>query len=94
VEKIELLIVDDPANSRVYKGPGYYAATRAQAAVHKVQQAFPHLRFKLASDHQLASLKATAEVASPLEPDAFIAVLSEALAATGTRVASRTALRA
>jgi hypothetical protein len=88
VEQIELHLVDDPANACVYKGPGHYAATRAQAAVHRIKQAFPHLRFKLASDHQLASLRATAVVDAPIESDAFIAVLSEAMSATGTRMAS------
>jgi len=87
VEQIELRIVDDPSNARVYKGPGHFAATRAQAALRKVEEAFPQLRFEVVSDHQLASLKATALVEAPIGSGDFIAVLSEALAATGTRVA-------
>lgn len=87
VEQIELRIVDDPSNVSVYKGPGHYAATRAQIAIRKVEEAFPHLRFEVVSDHQLASLKATAVVGVPIGSGDFIAVLTEALAATGTRVA-------
>ena len=87
VEQIELRIVDDPSNARVYKGPGHVAATRAQAALRKVEEAFPQLHFDVVSDHQLASVKATAVVDGVIGSGDFIEVLSAALAATGTRVA-------
>ena len=87
VEQIELRLIDDPKNTRVFKGPGHYAATRAQAAIHKLQQAFPQLQFKLASDAQLSSLRATAEVAEPIPSDEFIAALKDAMDATGVRIA-------
>ena len=87
MERIELRIVDDPRNASVYKGPGHYAATRAQAVIRKIQEAFPQLTFEVSSDHLLAWLKATAIVAEPIASADFIAVLSAALEATGTRMA-------
>ena len=87
MEHIELRLIDDPTNARVFKGPGHYAATRAQAAIHKLQQTFPQLQFKLSSDPKLSALHATAEVSAPIEPDEFIAALKEAMEATGTRIA-------
>jgi hypothetical protein len=88
MEKIELRFVDDPANVRVYKGPGHYPATRAQIALRKVEQRFPQLSFTVASDRQLSSLRAFATLAEPIESVQFIDALSEALEETGTRMAS------
>ena len=88
MERIELRIIDDPGNARVYKGPGHYAATRAQAAIRRIEAAFPQLHFRVATDQRLASLDAVALVTRPIPSVDFIDVVAAALDATGTRIAS------
>lgn len=88
MERIELRIIDDPGNARVYKGPGHYAATRAQTAIRRIEAAFPQLQFQLSGDQRLASLTAVAFVPAPIPSVEFIDVVSAALDATGTRIAS------
>lgn len=80
-------IVDDPENGSVFKGPGSYAATRAESAVHAVEEAFPPLRFELRSEKNLTALHVQARVPPSVENEAFLVVLSKALASTGTRLA-------
>jgi len=87
MEQITLELIDDPANVHVFKGPGHFAATRAEAAIRKLESAFPQLRFEINADRSLSNLKATAIVRAPISSDEFIGVLSEALTATGTRMA-------
>jgi hypothetical protein len=86
MEQIFLDIVDDPTNARVFKGPGHFAATRAESAIRKLEAAFPQLRFEIQVDHNLSALKAVATVRITISSSEFIDVLKEALAATGTRV--------
>ena len=88
MERIELRIIDDPKNARVYKGPGHYAATRAQTAIRTIEAAFPQLQFRLSGDQKLASLTAVAFVAEPIASIEFIDIVAAALEATGTRIAS------
>ena len=92
MERIELRIIDDPGNTRVYKGPGHYAATRAQTAIRRIEAAFPQIHFRVAPDQRLASLNAVALVPAPIDSTTFIDVVAEALEATGTRVAASTPL--
>lgn len=80
-------IVDDPANARVFKGPGHFAATRAESAIRKLQSAFPQLLFEIDFDRRLEKLRATAVVGTPISSNDFIAALTQALAETGTRMA-------
>jgi len=87
MEQITLDIIDDPANVGVFKGPGHFAATRAESAIRKLESAFPQLCFEINADRSLSNLKATAVVRTPISSDEFIGVLTEALASTGTRVA-------
>ena len=87
MEQIQLEIIDDPANASVFKGPGHFAATRAESAIRQIESAFPQLRFELNVDRHLSNLKATALVRTAISSEEFISVLSEALAATGTRIA-------
>ena len=87
MEQIMLDIVDDPANAGVFKGPGHFAATRAESAVRILEKAFPQLCFEINADRSLSNLKATALVRSPISSDEFIGVLADALASTGTRIA-------
>lgn len=87
MQRIELQIIDDPANARVYKGPGHYAATRAQEVLRRIEGAFPQLRFDSANDCRLESLSAVAVFAGQIESVEFIAVLAGALDSTGTRIA-------
>jgi len=87
MERITLDLIDDPANVRVFKGPGHFAATRAESAIRKLESAFPQLRFEINADRSLSNLKATAVVGTPISSEEFIDVLAEALASTGTRVA-------
>lgn len=87
MERIDLQIIDDPANTRVYKGPGHYAATRAQDVIRRIEVAFPQLRFVSANDCRLESLNAIAEFAGQIESVEFTAVLADALDSTGTRIA-------
>ena len=86
MEQISLDIIDDPANERVFKGPGHFAATRAESAIRKLEAAFPQLRFEIRVDRNLSTLKATAAVRSAISSNEFMDVLKDALAATGTRV--------
>jgi hypothetical protein len=87
MEKIELNIVDDPENNDVFKGPGHYPATRAKAALCKLEDAFPQLHFDIAVDGRLAWVKATAIVTIAISSNDFITTLSDALTSTGTRIA-------
>jgi hypothetical protein len=87
MQRIELQIIDDPANARVYKGPGHYAATRALKVIRRIETAFPQLRFDSANDCRLDSLNAVAMFAGQIESVEFIAVLADALDSTGTRIA-------
>jgi hypothetical protein len=87
MEQITLDIVDDPANVRVFKGPGHFAATRAEAAIRKLESVFPQLRFEVGANRDLTSLKATALVHTPIRSEEFMDALTEALVLTGTRMA-------
>jgi hypothetical protein len=86
-QDVMFTIVDDPENESVFKGPGSYAATRAESAVHAVEEAFPPLRFELRSERNLTALHVQARVPSLVENEAFLVILSKALASTGTRLA-------
>jgi hypothetical protein len=86
-QAVAFTIVDDPENGSVFKGPGSYAATRAESAVHAVEKAFPPLRFELRLEKNLSALHVQAQVPSSVENDVFLAVLSKALASTATRLA-------
>lgn len=86
-QDVAFTIVDDPKNESVYKGPGSYAATRAESAVRTVEDAFPPLRFALRAERNLTALHVRARVPPSVENDAFLVVLSKALASTGTRLA-------
>jgi hypothetical protein len=95
MEQILLEIIDDPANIRVFKGPGHFAATRAESVIRKLEAAFPTLRFEIFVDGNLSKLKATAVVRSEISPEEFIGALKDALTSTGTRVSplGETAIR-
>lgn len=86
-QDVTFTIVDDPKNESVYKGPGSYAATRAESAVRAVGEAFPPLRFTLRPERNLTALHVQAQVPPSVENAAFLVVLSKALASTGTRLA-------
>lgn len=86
-QDVMFTIVDDPKNESVFKGPGSYAATRAESAVHAVEEAFPPLRFELRSERNLTALHVQARVPPSVENEAFLVILSKALASTGTRLA-------
>ena len=87
MQSIHLTIVDDPSNVRVYKGPGHYAATRAQTALRSLEQLFPPLSFEATSDRYLTSLRVTAKIDESVPTERFSIALAEALASTGTRLA-------
>lgn len=86
-QEVSFTIVDDPENEGVYKGAGSYAATRAESAVRFVEKAFPLVLFELRFEKNLSALHVRARVPSPVENDVFLAVLSNALASTATRLA-------
>lgn len=84
---VAFTIVDDPKNESVYKGPGSYAATRAETAVHDVEKAFPSLHFELRFERNLTALHVQARVRSSVDNEILLAALSKALKSTGTRLA-------
>lgn len=86
-QDVAFTLVDDPKNDSVYKGPGSYAASRAENAIRAVEQAFPPLRFTLRFEKILTALHVEARVPPSVDNAAFLAVLSSALASTGTRLA-------
>lgn len=87
MEQIQFEIIDDPANARVFKGPGHFTTTRAETAIRQLEAAFPELRLQTRSDPGLSNLVVSGYVRADISSDEFIRVLTEAMTATGTRMA-------
>ncbi|UXI70253.1 hypothetical protein [Tahibacter amnicola] len=81
-----LTIVDDPANTTVYKGPGFAAAVRAEKVIRCLRQEFPGFQFDTTRDDALTWLAASVEVVGPVAFGQFLVFLRASLLRSGTRL--------